>query len=161
MYLARTTTEHPTHFYIRETYQDGNLLKSRNVFDLGIDPSRYIVYPGGIIGPDLTGSNRGDLDYLLLNIFDPSGDIPDAYKMVMVTTKNGQVLAGNVTEEDDQKLVLSMVGQKSVIAKSDIKSRETSPVSMMPEGQMQILKDQEVINLIKYFKTQQQVELPK
>lgn len=116
---------------------------------------------GGIIGPDLTGSNRADLDYLLLNILDPSGDIPDAYKMVMVTTKNGQFLAGSVTEEDDQKLVLSMVGQKNTIVKSDIKSRQTSPVSMMPEGQMQILKDQEALDLIKYFQTQQQVDLPK
>ena len=47
MYLARTTTERPTRFTIRETYRDGDLLKSRNVFDLGTDPSRYIVYPGG------------------------------------------------------------------------------------------------------------------
>lgn len=39
--------EHPTRFFIRETYRDGDVLKSRDVFDLGIDPSRFIVYPGG------------------------------------------------------------------------------------------------------------------
>ncbi len=47
MYLARTTLNHPTHFYIRHTFRDGDVLKSRNVFSLGTDPSRYIVYPGG------------------------------------------------------------------------------------------------------------------
>ncbi|MDB4617580.1 c-type cytochrome, partial [Verrucomicrobiales bacterium] len=102
---------------------------------------------GGIVGPDLTGSNRADLNYLLLNIIDPSGDIPDAYKMVTVTTKNGQILAGSVTEEDDQRLVLSMVGQKTTVAKSDIKSRETSDVSMMPEGLLKTLTPDEVLNL--------------
>ena len=115
---------------------------------------------GGIIGPELTGSNRADLDYLLLNILDPSGDIPDAYKMVMITTKDGQVLAGTITEEDNQKVVLSTVGQKSVVAKSDIQSRQVSEVSMMPEGLLQILQPSEVVDLIKYFQSSEQVKLP-
>ncbi len=110
---------------------------------------------GGIIGPDLTGSNRADLNYLLLNVFDPSGDIPDAYKMVTITTKSGQVLVGTVTEEDNNKVVLSMIGQKSTIAKSDIKNRDTSEFSMMPEGQLQTLKDDEVLDLFKYLQTKQ------
>jgi putative heme-binding domain-containing protein len=116
---------------------------------------------GGIVGPDLTGSNRGDLNYLLLNVIDPSGDIPDAYKMVTVTTTNGQVLAGSVTEEDDQRLVLSMVGQKTTVAKSDIKTREASDVSMMPEGLLKTLTPEEVLNLLKYMQTKEQVALPK
>ena len=115
---------------------------------------------GGIIGPELTGSNRADLDYLLLNILDPSGDIPDAYKMVMITTKDGQMLAGTITEEDDQKVVLSTVGQKSVVAKGDIQSRQVSEVSMMPEGLLQILQPSEVVDLIKYFQSSEQVKLP-
>lgn len=116
---------------------------------------------GGIIGPELTGSNRGDLNYLLLNILDPSGDIPDAYKMVIITTKDGQVLTGTVTAEDDQKVTVSMVGQETTVAKGDIAGRETSPVSMMPEGLLQTLKDQEILDLIKYFQSKQQVDLPK
>jgi putative heme-binding domain-containing protein len=116
---------------------------------------------GGIIGPDLTGSNRADLNYLLLNVFDPSGDIPDAYKMVTLTTQNGQVLAGTVTEEDANKVVLSMIGLKSTIAKRDIAQREVSEFSMMPEGQLQPLTDEQVVDLFKYLQTKQQVDLPK
>lgn len=115
---------------------------------------------GGIVGPDLTGSNRADLNYLLLNILDPSGDIPDAYRMVMITTKNGQLMTGSVTEEDDQRVVLSMIGQQSVVAKSDIAKRETAPVSMMPEGLLQTLKPEEVLDLFKYMQTKRQVDLP-
>ena len=47
VYLARTPIERPTRYFIRETYQDGEVLKSRDVFDLGTDPARFIVYPGG------------------------------------------------------------------------------------------------------------------
>ncbi|NNE92599.1 MAG: c-type cytochrome [Verrucomicrobiales bacterium] len=116
---------------------------------------------GGVIGPDLTGSNRADLNYLLLNILDPSGDIPDAYKMVIVKLKNGQLLSGTVTAEDDQKVTLNMIGQQSVIVKSDIVSRETAPVSMMPEGLLQTLTEKEILDLFKYMQTKEQVDLPK
>ena len=47
MYLARKLINKQTRYYIRESYQDGSCLKSRDVFDLGFDPSAYIVYPGG------------------------------------------------------------------------------------------------------------------
>lgn len=46
MYLARMKIKDQTHYYIRETYPDGMCLKSRDVFDLGTDPSKYIVYLG-------------------------------------------------------------------------------------------------------------------
>ena len=35
---------------------------------------------GGKVGPDITGSNRPNLDYLLENILDPSAVIPNDYK---------------------------------------------------------------------------------
>ena len=47
VYLARTFRERPTRFFIRETYQDSGVLKSRQLFDLGTNPSRFIIYPGG------------------------------------------------------------------------------------------------------------------
>ena len=135
--------------------------KGRGVYQKACMACHKMYGEGGIIGPDLTGANRGDLNYLLLNVIDPSGDIPDAYKMVTVTTKSGQVLVGSITGEDDQKIVLSMVGQKSTVAKSDIKSRETSNVSMMPEGLLKTLTPDEVLNLFKYMQTKEQVALPK
>lgn len=47
MYLARKTIHNRTHYFIRDSYLDGDTLKSRDVFDLGADPGRHIVYPGG------------------------------------------------------------------------------------------------------------------
>ncbi len=143
-----------------EAMANADASKGRVVYENLCGACHLMYGEGGIIGPDLTGSNRADLNYLLLNIIDPSGDIPDAYKLVTITTKNGQVLAGTVTEEDNNKVVLSMIGQKSIIAKSDIQKRETSEFSMMPEGQLQTITDAQFLNLYKYLQTKQQVDLP-
>jgi putative heme-binding domain-containing protein len=122
----------------------------------------HIMYgEGGKIGPELTGSNRADTDYILLNIIDPNFDVPEGYRMVTITSRDGRVYAGNVTEEDNAKVVLTMVGQTSVISKADIKTRLVSKISLMPEGLLLTLKDKEILDLIKYLRTEKQVELPK
>ena len=122
----------------------------------------HIMYgEGGKIGPELTGSNRADTDYILLNILDPNFDVPEGYRMVTITGKDGRVYAGNVTEEDGAKVILTMVGQTSVISKADIKTRLVSKISLMPEGLLLTLKDKEFLDLIKYLRTEKQVQLPK
>jgi putative heme-binding domain-containing protein len=122
----------------------------------------HIMYgEGGKIGPELTGSNRSDLDYFLLNVLAPSYDVPEGDRMVIITSKDGQVSVGNVIEENANKVVLNMVGQQSVIAKTDVKTRVTSKISMMPEGLLLTLKDPEILDLIKYLRTEKQVPLPK
>jgi hypothetical protein len=47
MYLARRKIKNQTHYYIRDTYREGPYLKSRDVFDLGKDPSVYVIYASG------------------------------------------------------------------------------------------------------------------
>ena len=90
---------------------------------------------GGLIGPELTGSNRTELDYLLTNIIDPSEDIQDDYRTLIVTTRDGRTYSGTVAAENDDTLTLRVVSQEEVfIAKSDIQSRDLFPLSMMPEG---------------------------
>ena len=117
---------------------------------------------GGKVGPNITGSNRANLNYILLNLLDPSYDVPESYKMVMITTVNGRVLSGVIGEENDQRLILKTAEQpRVVIPKDDIDLRRVSPLSLMPEGQLLKMKNREVLDLIKYLQTDQQVELPK
>ena len=48
MYLARLSDKNNRRRYkIRQSYADGPCYRSRDLFDLGDDPSRFIVYPGG------------------------------------------------------------------------------------------------------------------
>jgi hypothetical protein len=69
------------------------------------------------------------------------------------------VINGLVAEEDGARLILKTVEQpRLVIAKEDIDFRRVSPKSMMPDGQLDAMKPQEVIDLIKYLRTTEQVE---
>lgn len=124
--------------------------------------SCHLLYGDGAkIGPDLTGSNRANLDYILLNSVDPSYDVPASYKMVSIVTVEGRVLNGVIAEEDGTRIVLKTVEQpRVVILKEDIDVRKISDKSMMPEGQLDKMKQQEVADLIKYLRTTEQVEMP-
>ena len=109
---------------------------------------------GGIIGPDLTGSNRSNLDYLLMNILNPSEEIQDAYKLVVVTTRDGRTYSGNVIAENQRQITMRIVGQDAVVInKSSIQTREVTPSSMMPQGLISQLSDKEVNDLIGYLRT--------
>ena len=124
--------------------------------------SCHLLYGDGAkIGPDLTGSNRANLDYTLLNSVAPSLDVPEGYRMVSIVTVDGRVLNGVIAEEDGTRVVLKTVEQpRVVILKEDIDIRKISDKSMMPEGQLDKMKPQEVADLIKYLRTTEQVELP-
>ena len=116
---------------------------------------------GGTLGPDITGSNRANLDYLLFNVLSPNGEVQDAYKMVVVTTRDGRTLSGNVVAETDRQITLRVVGQEGVVInKADIQSRETTAVSMMPPGLFDALTDREVIDLVAYLRTVEPVKGP-
>jgi putative heme-binding domain-containing protein len=122
----------------------------------------HVLYgAGGIVGPDLTGSNRANLDYILAQILNPSEVMQESYQLVIVTTRDGRTLSGTVAAEDNQQLTLRLVGQDSIVTKSEILSREKSPISMMPEGLLKTLKADEVRDLIAYLRTTAQVPLPK
>ena len=47
LYLAEQEVKGRVHYVIRESFREGGCFKSRDLFDLGTNPARYIVYPGG------------------------------------------------------------------------------------------------------------------
>jgi putative membrane-bound dehydrogenase-like protein len=139
-----------------------NTAKGRLVFQRTCGPCHKMYGEGGNIGPDITGSNRGNVDYLLSNILNPSGEIQDDYKMVVVTTRDGRTYSGNVAGENERQLTLRVVGQDAVVLnKSDIQSREVTPNSMMPTGLLDALTEDEVIDLVAFLRTTQPVKQAK
>ena len=61
---------------------------------------------GGKVGPEITGSNRANLDYLLENILDPSAVIPKEYAVTVITLLNGRVITGIVRGETPAALTV-------------------------------------------------------
>ena len=129
-----------------------DLSNGRNLFMRTCGSCHKMYGQGGQIGPDLTGSNRSNTDYLLFNILNPSEEIQDDYKMVVVTTRDGRTYSGNIVGENQRQITMRVVGQNDVvISKSSIQSKEVTPVSMMPQGLLNNLTDKETIDLLSYL----------
>jgi putative heme-binding domain-containing protein len=116
---------------------------------------------GGEVGPDITGANRSDREYLLSNILTPSAVIQDEYRMSMVLIEDGRLYSGIPADENERVLKLKVANEEEpvVISKSEIESRKVAPVSMMPDGLLNTLSDKEVVDLIGYLQSTRQVEL--
>ena len=143
------------------TLSGANVAHGRAMFQRTCGACHKMYGEGGTIGPDITGSNRANLDYLLSNVLTPNAEIQDAYKMVVVTTRDGRTHSGNVVSETDRQLTLRVVGRDPVlITKADIQSRETTTSSMMPPGLFDALTDREVVDLVAYLCTVEQVKIP-
>ncbi len=133
---------------------EGNMLKGETAFQKACGSCHKMYGKGGNIGPELTGSNRGNLDYLLFNVLNPSGEIQEDYRLVVITTRDGRTYSGNISSENERQITMRMVGQEATrINKTDIQSREVMASSLMPVGIFDTLKEQEVVDLVKYMKT--------
>lgn len=130
-----------------------DLNNGRAIFQSTCSACHILHGEGGKIGPDITGSNRTNTTYLLSNILNPSGDVQEDYKLVVVTTQDGRTYSGNIIAENDRNIMLRVVGQEPInIPKSQIQSRDVSEKSMMPEGLLNNLTDEEVLDLFAYLK---------
>jgi putative heme-binding domain-containing protein len=116
---------------------------------------------GGALGPDLTGSGRHDLNYLIENIVDPSAVVDAAYYLNSITLKDGRVLSGIVGAQSERTLTLRAVGQESVIDRQDIKARKIMPISLMPEGLLQAFTPEQQRDLLAYLMGNSQVPTAK
>jgi putative heme-binding domain-containing protein len=106
---------------------------------------------GGKIGPDLTGSGRDNLDYLLMNIVDPSAAIAADYRMVTATLKDGRVLGGILSAQTDRTVTVRMLTETTTVERSDIAKLDEAPISMMPEGLLDALPEATMRDLIAYL----------
>ena len=107
---------------------------------------------GGKIGPDLTGYERDNLDFMLPAIVDPSLAIREEFTSFTVVTKDGQTLMGFLEAQTPQSVTMrDLNGQKLVLGRADVKSLTASPVSLMPEGLLDALSEQQVRDLFAYL----------
>ena len=115
---------------------------------------------GKAVGPELTGSQRTNVDYLLENILDPNAVIGRDYRMTKLVTNRGRIITGIIKEETTKTLSLQTANQVVLLDKSDIAIRQRSKVSLMPEGQLDKLKFRDIRDLFGYLMGSTQPRLP-
>lgn len=128
-----------------------DLVEGQKLFNLTCGNCHTLYGIGGKIGPDLTGSGRHDLNYLLENILFPSTVVPAEFRQTTIELKDGRSLSGIVRSRSPQTLELQMIGQSTTISREDIQDETTSTLSMMPEGQLDALTETQAIDLIGYL----------
>jgi putative heme-binding domain-containing protein len=128
-----------------------NLSNGRVLFTAVCGACHMMYGQGGKIGPDLTGSGRANLDYLLENIADPSGIVSADYRMSLLTLKDGRQLSGVIAEKSDRTLTLRTLTDALTLDSAEVVKEEASPLSMMPEGLLLALQPDQVRDLIAYL----------
>jgi len=137
----------------------GDPSRGRAVFARTCQQCHTLFGEGGKVGPDITGSNRGDLDYILLNAIDPNAVIPNEYRTSTLETKDDRVITGIVTKQDENAVTIVTANETVLVPRGDVKSLQQGEVSMMPEGLLQALSNAEVRDLVAYLKSPAQVPM--
>lgn len=139
----------------------GEPARGRAVFTRTCQQCHLLFGEGGKIGPDITGSNRADLDYLLQNILDPNAVIPNDYRTSTLETKDDRSITGIVTKQDGTAVTIVTPNDTLVIPRGEVKSLTPGELSMMPEGILQVLTGAEVRDLVAYLRGTGQVPAAK
>lgn len=132
----------------------------RAIFQKTCANCHRIFGAGGQIGPDITGSQRTNLDYLLQTLIDPSAAVNKDYQMQLLQLSDGRVITGLVLSETPAALTIQTVTEKIVVPTAEIEERKLSPVSMMPDGLLQNLSPEQVRQLLGYLMGSDQAPLP-
>ena len=135
--------------------------KGRLMFTAACGACHKMYGQGGAIGPELTGSDRRNLKYLLENILDPSAVVPADFRVSIFHLKDGRTLSGVVPEQTERTLTIQTPAERLTLERTQIVKQEQMAQSLMPEGLLAALGEENVLNLIAYLMGEGQVEMPK
>jgi putative heme-binding domain-containing protein len=117
---------------------------------------RFADQGSGSVGPDITGvGQRFNTHDILESIVLPSKVISDQYADTVVVTRSQGASVGAILSEDADNVILRpspLSPLTETIAKKEIVSRGLSKVSPMPEGLLDVLKENEVLDLLAYVR---------
>ncbi|MEW4565519.1 family 16 glycoside hydrolase [Bremerella sp. JC770] len=112
---------------------------------------------GGNIGPALDGIGLRGTEAILRNVLTPSAAIEGGYRSYQVVTTSGQIYSGLLVSEDEDAIVIRKLNSPDRrIAKSDIQRSGFTSISVMPEGLLNSLTDEEVSDLFSYLSSLKQ-----
>ncbi|MDZ4287848.1 MAG: PVC-type heme-binding CxxCH protein, partial [Prosthecobacter sp.] len=94
----------------KDALAKADVAKGRMIFSATCGTCHRLCGEGANVGPDLTGSNRMDLDYLLDNVLDPNAVIGKAYQLNVFELTDGRLTSGVIKEETPVAYHIAMPG---------------------------------------------------
>lgn len=136
----------------------GNPKRGKPLYMKNCGQCHVLFGEGGQVGPDLTSFQRDDIKRALTNVVNPSLEIRKGFESHVVVTVDGRVITGFLADQDNQVVVLrSVEGQNVILQKDDIDEMTVGKRSIMPEGTLKSLSDQDIRDLFAYFRSSQPV----
>ncbi|MSU50715.1 MAG: c-type cytochrome [Opitutus sp.] len=106
---------------------------------------------GGKLAPDLTGSGRKELEYLIVNIVDPNAEIPADWRLAVATLTDGRVVSGSLAAESETSITLQSPEGVTTIERRTLRSLERLDSSLMPTGLLDDLPPDHVRDLFAFL----------
>ena len=111
---------------------------------------------GNVFGPDLAklDDKKNTSEYILQSVLEPSKDIEEKYQTYAFELDSGKVIVGMIVEEtsDQLKVVVDPLAKDrpTVLQKSEIEDQTKSEVSLMPQGLLNRLSREEILDLVAF-----------
>ena len=138
--------------------EPGSPYRGEPIFAERCASCHQLFHKGGQIGPNLTTYQRDDLSTMLPSILDPNAEIREGYATYLVETKDGRALSGFVTDQDAHIVVLrSFDGSDIPLSRNDIVEMKRAEMSLMPEGLLEGLTDQQLRDFFAYLRIPQPI----
>ena len=95
---------------------------------------------------------------MLVSIVAPNAEIREGYENVMISTKDGRTLGGFLADKDAKIVVLrGFDGQDVTIAQEEIREMKSAGRSLMPDGLLDGLSDDQIRDFFAYLRIPQPI----
>lgn len=130
----------------------GDAAAGKVIFSTRCATCHQLFGEGMSIGPDLTPYERGNLDFWIPSIVNPSLELREGYLNYVASMKDGRVLTGLMQEQSPKTVSLrDLAGQVTVLDRTEVEKLEASPISLMPPALLSGLSDEELRDLFAYL----------
>jgi putative membrane-bound dehydrogenase-like protein len=142
-----------------KTYQaalklSGDIERGRNVFSQSCMACHKVGEIGHEVGPTLSTLKTHPLESILIQILDPNREVLANFTQYFVTLNDGKTTSGQIFGESPSSLTLRRAGGvEETILRQNIKSINSSGLSLMPEGLEAVIDLQSMSDLIAFLRS--------
>ncbi len=107
---------------------------------------------GKKVGPPLDGYDRGNINFWLPAIVEPSLEIREGFQSYLALTVDGRAINGMIAAQDPKTVTLRNAdNQLAVLNREEIETLKALPTSLMPEDVLKEMTDQQLRDLLAYL----------
>lgn len=136
----------------------GDAYQGEKIFTAKCAACHRLFHKGGDVGPNLTSYQRDNLGTMLTSIVNPNAEIREGYEYQMAITADGRSIGGFVVDRDSQIVVMrGLDGENVVLAQEEIEELVPVGRSLMPDGLLDDLSNQQIRDLFQFLRRSQPV----